>query len=64
MEANYQVALVHKEMKKLEEARRHIKRIVIWKNTPKKVKDLYKELLNNDPKFQELDDVRLQVYSP
>jgi len=57
VKANHRIAMAYKETKKLDEARKHIKRIVIWQSTPKEIKDLYKELLKKDQKLQEREDV-------
>jgi len=47
-------------MKQTEEAKRYIKRIVIWPSTNRAVKALYKELVKRNIAKQEKDEVSIR----
>ena len=55
--ANFRIASAYKELGKLEESKQFIKRIVIWENTDKNIKNLYMELFKCDQRSQERKDV-------
>lgn len=59
VKAVFRIAVAYKDICKLDDAVKYIKRIVIWPSTDDKVKKLYKELVNSDPKAEEEKEVLL-----
>ena len=57
VKANFRMATAYRDINRLDNARKYIKRIVIWKSTDSAAKNLYKELVTSDQITQEKKDV-------